>query len=176
MIKTRPVKGLVKCQLEGQSSEQEYNPPRSGLAKRLCKGLLNWARSLILGLLLSLTLGSLPGLAQSSSPVSLPDDDPPLLDVVPSASDIPSEKVSQFAQAYLKMLKLMANREPDLRSAETDLDSVEVEHQIEADARTIIEGSGLTQLEYLQLLGLANSDPEFGERITMQLQEIGEEA
>ncbi len=102
--------------------------------------------------------------------------EPPLLDVVPSARDIPSEKVSQFVRAYLEVLKLMAEREPELRSAETELDSFEVERQIETEALSLIEATGLTQAEYLQLLGLANADPDFGERVTTQLQEIGGEA
>lgn len=90
-----------------------------------------------------------------------------------SSGDISSEKVNQFVQAYLQVLHLIDQREGELQGAETEVESLQVEREIEAEALTLIEAAGLTQQEYLQLLGLVNTDPEFGERITAQLQELG---
>lgn len=88
-----------------------------------------------------------------------------------SASDIASEKVSQFIQSYLQVLSLVEQREPILQAAETQLEASQLEREIELEAWGLVEKNGLTRQEYLQLLGLANSDTEFGERIAAQLQE-----
>uniref|UniRef100_A0A832H4W4 DUF4168 domain-containing protein n=1 Tax=Oscillatoriales cyanobacterium SpSt-402 TaxID=2282168 RepID=A0A832H4W4_9CYAN len=84
---------------------------------------------------------------------------------------IPSEKVSQFVHACLQVVTLIERREGDLQAAETEVESTRIEQEIEAEALAIIEKAGLTRQEYLQLLGLANTDPEFGERVAVQLQE-----
>ncbi len=87
------------------------------------------------------------------------------------SSAISSEKVSQFVSAYLQVLALIERREGELRSAETTAESRQLEQDIQAQAFAIIEQAGLTRQEYLQLLGLANTDPEFSDRIIIQLQE-----
>jgi len=86
-------------------------------------------------------------------------------------NNIPSEKVSQFVHACLQVVALIERREGELQGAETESESLRIEQEIEAEALSIIETAGLTRQEYLQLLGLANTDPEFGERIAVQLQE-----
>lgn len=86
-------------------------------------------------------------------------------------SQIPSEKVSQFVHACLQVVALIERREGELQGAETESESLRIEQEIEAEALAIIQQAGLTHQEYLQLLGLANTDPEFGERIAIQLQE-----
>jgi hypothetical protein len=86
-------------------------------------------------------------------------------------NNIPSEKVSQFVHACLQVVALIEQREGQLQGAETESESLRIEQEIEAEALAIIEEAGLTHQEYLQLLGLANTDPEFGERIAIQLQE-----
>lgn len=91
----------------------------------------------------------------------------PLLDT----TTIPTEKVDKFVQAYLQVWQLISRREGELQAAETELESSRIERDIEAEASAIITQAGLTKQEYLQLLGLANVDPEFGERVAMQLQE-----
>ncbi len=88
-----------------------------------------------------------------------------------SASDISSEKVSQFVNAYLQVLRLIEQREGILQGAETQSEAQQLEQEVETEALGIIEAAGLTWQEYLQLLGLANIDAEFGERIAAQLQE-----
>lgn len=89
-----------------------------------------------------------------------------------SASDISAEKVSQFVQAYLQVLRLIDRREPELQAVETESESLQIQQEIEAEAYGAIAAAGLSESEYLQLLGLANTDAEFGERIAAQLQEV----
>lgn len=87
------------------------------------------------------------------------------------ASDISSEKISQFVQAYLKVVALIEQRESDLQGAETESESLQMQQEIQAEALGLIQAEGLTVQEYLQLLGFANIDPEFGERVAAHLQE-----
>jgi Domain of unknown function (DUF4168) len=79
-----------------------------------------------------------------------------------SASDISSEKVSQFVNAYLQVLRLIEQREGILQGAETQSEAQQLEQEVETEALGIIEAAGLTWQEYLQLLGLANGlQPSF---------------
>lgn len=110
--------------------------------------------------------------ASSDKPAVVEDSDQSLSTL--DASTIPSEKVSQFVRAYLQVLELVENRQPELRSAETSIESQRIEGEIEAEAREMIEKAGLTKPEYLQLLTLANIDPEFGERIAAGLEEASQ--
>jgi hypothetical protein len=98
---------------------------------------------------------------------------PPVLPSQPnlSANDISVEKVTQFVRAYVQVLHLIEQREGALQGAETQLEARQVEREIEAKALALIEEAGLTWQEYLQLLSLANIDPEFGEEVAAQLQE-----
>ncbi|MEP0870490.1 DUF4168 domain-containing protein [Trichocoleus desertorum AS-A10] len=90
------------------------------------------------------------------------------------SNDIPSEKVNQFVHAFLQVLDLIERREGELQGAETESESLRVQREIETEALAIIATAGLTKTEYLQLLGLANTDSEFGERVAAQLQEANE--
>jgi hypothetical protein len=87
------------------------------------------------------------------------------------ASAISTEKISQFVQVYLKVVHLIEQRESDLQSAETEAESIQLQQAIRAEAVDLIKAEGLTLQEYLQILGLANVDAEFGERVAAQLQE-----
>ncbi len=89
----------------------------------------------------------------------------------PDSNDIPSEKVNQFVRAFLQVLDLIERREGELQGAETESESLQVQRDIETEALDIIAAVGLTKTEYLQLLGLANTDSEFGERVAAQIQE-----
>ncbi len=84
---------------------------------------------------------------------------------------IPSEKVSQFVQACVQVVALVERREAELQAAETDADSLRIQQEIEAEALAIIQAAGLTRQEYIQLLGLANTDAEFGEQVAILIQE-----
>lgn len=111
------------------------------------------------------TGGSIAQVVQNTSPETTQLR--PLLD----ATTIPAEKVNKFVQAYLQVWQLISRREGELQAAETELESLRIAQEIETEAFAIIEQAGLSNQEYLQLLGLANIDPEFGERVATQLQE-----
>lgn len=111
-------------------------------------------------------------LAQPSSETAPVSPESPVANrSVLGADDISSEKVSQFVSAYVRVLQLVEQREGDLQAAETEVESARVQQEIEKAAFGAIADAGLTWQEYLQLLGLANSDPEFGERLATQLLE-----
>ena len=95
----------------------------------------------------------------------------PQTSIALDANTISSEKISQFVRAYWQVLALLGRREAQLHAAETAAQSQRLEQEIAAEAIVIIENSGLTPAEYLQLLALANTDFEFGERVATQLQE-----
>ncbi|HEY9641828.1 MAG TPA: DUF4168 domain-containing protein [Coleofasciculaceae cyanobacterium] len=145
--------------------------------KRLIPSLefRQWGK-LILGLLLSLSLWfSFPDGVHAEASVSVENASPAVEQPVPrqglDADAISPEKVSQFVRAYLQVVSLVEQREGELQAAETDSESLRVQQDIEAEALGLIEAEGLTIQEYLQLLSLANIDPEFGDRIALQLQE-----
>lgn len=127
--------------------------------------LISWVFSIDRGIIL----------AAETSPMSHPVT--PLLEFsaqnTPSldTSTIPFEKLNQFVQAYLQVIKLIERRQPELQAATTPAESQQLETEIQAQALAMIEQAGLTQPEYLQLLSLANTDPEFGERVALLLQE-----
>ncbi|PPT06104.1 hypothetical protein CKA32_002471 [Geitlerinema sp. FC II] len=88
------------------------------------------------------------------------------------SNTISSEKVSQFATAYLQILDLLDRRGNELQEAETTSELQRIERELEAEIIEVIDEVGLTPPEYLQLLTLANTDSDFGERVVTQLQEI----
>jgi hypothetical protein len=132
-----------------------------------CLLVLIFTLSLLLSLPQSLMALDNSGAKNGESITPVPTQVRPLLDT----TTIPAEKVDKFVQAYLQVWQLISRREGELQAAETELESLRIEQDIEAEASFIITQAGLTKQEYLQLLGLANVDPEFGERVAMQLQE-----
>lgn len=84
-----------------------------------------------------------------------------------------SETVSRFVNAYLEVVKLIESREASLQSAETDTESRQMQQEIQAEAVALIQSHDLTLQAYWELLGLANSDPEFRERVLAQIEEAG---
>lgn len=143
--------------------------------------LLNffWDRglALVLAAVLLVSSWSVPAIAWAESSAKAPASLELLTELTapgstsPDSNDIPSEKVNQFVQAFLQVLDLIERREGELQGAETESESLRVQREIETEALEIIATAGLTKTEYLQLLGLANTDPEFGERVAAQLQE-----
>jgi hypothetical protein len=139
----------------------------------LSQSLMLW-RSLLLSLLLVwLLLGEVALAAELPLEVNSATRTE---QIVPSrssftSSDISPEKVNQFVQAYLQIMSLIEQREGEMQSAETASESLQVAQEIEAAAMSCIEAVGLKWHEYVQLLTLANLDPDFGERIVAQLQE-----
>lgn len=88
-----------------------------------------------------------------------------------AAGSISSESVSKFVDAYLNVLNLLDERASQLRLAETEMESLRIQQELEDEAIALIEEAGLTWQEYVQLLNLANTDPDFSERVAAQLQE-----
>jgi hypothetical protein len=107
----------------------------------------------------------LPAAVESAAPASRSPS---------SVENISSEKLNQFIQAYLQVTTLIEQREDALQGAETNGESLQMQREIAADAVAKIDAVGLTLQEYLQLLRLANLDPEFGERVAVQLQEAAD--
>ena len=124
---------------------------------------------LVLLFTFALLINTGAGIAEMSVQKTLPETTQlrPLLD----ATTIPAEKVNKFVQAYLQVWQLISRREGGLQAAETEFESLRIAQEIETEALAIIEQAGLTNQEYLQLLGLTNIDPEFGERVATGLQE-----
>jgi hypothetical protein len=89
----------------------------------------------------------------------------------PDANDIPSETVSRFVEAYMAVVKLIESRELSLQRAETDTESRQMQQEIQAAALELIQAQGLSLPDYWELLGLANSDPEFRDRVLAQIDE-----
>ncbi len=87
------------------------------------------------------------------------------------ASDIPSETVSRFVEAYLAVVELIESKEASLQRAETDTESQQMQEEIQRQAMGVIQDHGLTLQAYWELLGLANSDDEFRERVLAQVEE-----
>ena len=148
------------------------NPRNNPIYRMMAIGLsLLWG----VGLGLMLWVGS-PNLAwaaeaASSDSAAAVASDPPPEPVSSGTNAISSEKVSQFVHAYLQVLALIEQREGELHQAETISESRQLEQAIQTQAFAIIAEAGLTQQEYMQLLGLANTDPDFSDRILAQLQE-----
>ncbi|MEM6437643.1 MAG: DUF4168 domain-containing protein [Cyanobacteria bacterium P01_D01_bin.115] len=131
------------------------------------KRLLKTGLGLLLCSCLWLTV-SLPAIADEA-PVSTSESATATPTI--SAVDIPAEKVDQFVSAYLSVTQLIEERGQDLQRAETEAESLQLERTVETDAIDLIKASGLTQQDYFQLLGLANTDPEFRDRVLAQLEE-----
>lgn len=146
---------------------------RNSYKLRLRRSHLNQIIQFLLFLLLGWLLLTSPVLAQSkpATPIEVPTPLASQGQLNFDASGISSEKINQFVHAYLQVVDLIDRREGELQSSETETESLRIEHDIEAEAFALIEQAGLNRQDYLQLLGLANTDPEFGERIAAQLQE-----
>ncbi|WP_448570820.1 DUF4168 domain-containing protein [Trichothermofontia sp.] len=130
--------------------------------------------------LLPITTGMTPALAFAQPQVLQPESAPAAATVTPpnpnlstgiDSDDISAEKVNQFIQAYLQVVALIDQRQADLQGADSELESLRVQQEIEAQAQALIRQAGLMPSEYLQLLNLTHLDPEFGERVVLQIQE-----
>ncbi|MDB9525891.1 DUF4168 domain-containing protein [Oscillatoria sp. CS-180] len=88
-----------------------------------------------------------------------------------NVTDIPAEKVDQFVTAYLHVVDLIDDRSEDLQRAETEAEFLQLQRTIEAAAFNLMQEAGLTREEYFQLLGLANADIEFRDRVLAQIEE-----
>ncbi|MBD2108033.1 DUF4168 domain-containing protein [Nodosilinea sp. FACHB-13] len=127
-------------------------------------------RVVYLGVVILLLGTATPAFAASSPAADLPT--PAVSPTQPDANDIPSETVSRFVNAYMAVVKLIESRELGLQRAETDTESRQMQQEIQAAALDLIQANGLTLSAYWELLGLANSDPEFRDRVLAQIDEV----
>ncbi|MEP0926623.1 MULTISPECIES: DUF4168 domain-containing protein [Cyanophyceae] len=123
-----------------------------------------------LGAVIMLLGMATPVLAVSSLPMA-DESAPAVSPSQPDANDIPSETVSRFVNAYMAVVKLIESRELGLQRAETDTESRQMQQEIQSAALDLIQANGLTLSAYWELLGLANSDPEFRDRVLAQIDE-----
>ncbi|MFH7241466.1 MAG: DUF4168 domain-containing protein [Spirulina sp.] len=138
--------------------------------------ITRWIGTWVVAMVLSLWVAVGPGWAMGeTSPSSLitnPETSVPTPPKAqPDASAVPSETVSCFVSAYLEVVKLIEAREQGLQSAETETESRQMQEEIQAEAVHLIQSHDLTLQAYWELLGLANSDPEFRERVLAQMEE-----
>jgi hypothetical protein len=133
------------------------------------QGITRLGQFSLLGLLLLSV--SAPTLAAPATPPALEDSAPSTVPAQPDANDIPSETVSRFVNTYIAVVKLIESRELSLQRVETDTESRQMQQEIQAAALNLIQANGLTLSAYWELLGLANSDPEFRDRILAQIDE-----
>jgi len=92
-----------------------------------------------------------------------------------ASDDIAADKVDSFATAYLQVLQLLSDREPDLSATETSAEAQKIQQSIEAEAVAIIKASGLSMPEYMEILGLASQDDTFRDKILGSMDEALEE-
>ncbi|MGB3788862.1 MAG: DUF4168 domain-containing protein, partial [Phormidesmis sp.] len=81
------------------------------------------------------------------------------------SNDISTDKLDQFAQTYLRILKLLSDRQAELPKDETSSAAIETQQSIETDTVSIIQSSGLTLPEYMQILEMASQDEAFRRKI-----------
>ena len=105
------------------------------------------------------------------SAVSTPEEVPIVSGSPADAGDIPSETVGRFVSAYLAVVDLIESKEASLQRAETDTESRQMQEEIQRQAIGLIKDHNLTLQAYWELLELANSDPEFRERVLAQVEE-----
>jgi hypothetical protein len=150
---------------------------KSALPLPTCRqgmGPSRWRHGLRVGMAIALTVllwlpwGAAPAWAddEASSPQPTVFTAPEV-----NAADIPSEKVAQFVSAYLEVVALIDTRSEELERARTEAESLQIQQDIQRAAYDLIEANGLTRQDYWQLLGLANGDTEFRDRILAQLEE-----
>ena len=80
---------------------------------------------------------------------------------VPAQDGLSQDKLAQFATAYVEVLTLLSDREPELAAAESSDEAASIQTAIEADAVALIESNGLTMSEYMQILAQASQDETF---------------
>lgn len=99
---------------------------------------------------------------------------------------VATEKVDQFAQAYLQVLELLSDRPPEDSEVESSAEALNAQQSIpaktleaktqepedlEAEAIELIESSGLTMSEYIEMLSLASEDEAFRDQVLSRMNE-----
>ncbi|MEM9164162.1 MAG: DUF4168 domain-containing protein [Cyanobacteria bacterium P01_F01_bin.4] len=138
---------------------------RTRIFADLYQGFLQGIKGCLVGWLVVL-LWCAPGWA-----AELPMDKVPVTAPITQTADIPSEKINQFANAYIQVVTLINERGRELQQAETEAESLQIEQSIQTEAFRLMRDNDLQVAEYLQLLGLANQDADFRDRILAEIEE-----
>ncbi|MEO1621245.1 MAG: DUF4168 domain-containing protein [Cyanobacteria bacterium J06632_3] len=115
--------------------------------------------------------GSQPEMSESSSLV-----DAEATQSISEGTDIAAEKIDQFAQAYLQVLQLLSDREPELPAAESSAEALKIQQSIESEAISLIQSTGLTVPEYMQILSLVSQDEALQDKVLGRMDDTAEEA
>lgn len=87
------------------------------------------------------------------------------------AADISLEQLDRFVSAYLQVAELIEAQSESLQRAETGSELMEMQRKIQAEAFNLIAEAGLNRQDYWQLLGLANTDTDFRDRVLALIEE-----
>ncbi len=89
-----------------------------------------------------------------------------------TAEEVSDEQVQQLATALLQIEPMLRSASESLSEAESDEQRQQIAANFEQQATQTVVTVGLTVEQYRQLIELANSDPEFGQRVAAQLDEM----
>lgn len=84
-------------------------------------------------------------------------------------TDVSAKQIDQFAKAYLQVLTLLSERESERPATEPQTETAEVQASLESETVAIIEKSGLTIPEYMQILGLASQDDALRDKVLSRM-------
>ncbi len=104
-----------------------------------------------------------PPNARPATPLAIPTLTP---------DQVSDEQVDQLVAALVKIEPLLRQASEDLRNAPNESAQAAIEQEFEAEATTIVTENGLTVDQYRQLITLANSNPNFGQRVYQELQQL----
>ena len=133
-----------------------------------------WRRAVALLMAIAIGIASYVSAPQALYATGIVEGIAPVQSLAES-TDIPSEKIDHFAQAYLQVLKLLSDREPELPAAETSAEAQKIQQSIEAEAIKIIERNELSLPEYMNILSLASQDEAFQDKVLGRMDESLEE-
>jgi len=147
-----------------------------GSIKRFFLDSVNYIQYLFVATALCLiVLVSGPSQCLAETSVMSTESTVEITDAIDESADIATEKIDQFSQAYLQVLQLLSDRESEIPAAETNAEALKIEQSIEADAIAIIESSGLTMPEYMEILGLASQDETFQDKVLGRMDDTQED-
>lgn len=89
-----------------------------------------------------------------------------------NAEEVSDEQVEQLASALLQIEPMLRQATDNLAAAETDEQRQEIATSFEQEATETVVETGLSVDLYRQLIELANSNPQFGQRVAAQLDEL----
>lgn len=84
---------------------------------------------------------------------------------VDAGSQLSSDRLDQFARAYVQILQLLSDHQSELPEDETGPTALAVQQSIETDTIEIIQASGLKLPEYMEILNAASRDETLQRKI-----------